>query len=131
MKDENRTKAELIAELQSLRSIVDRSSDGIALPQSTDLFRLAFRTSPDGFMISRLDDWLVIDVNDAFCEITGFSRAEVTGAVGNEVNIWASPEDRARAQEDKPAIFVASSGMLSGGASRAWWMTISRWRFRR
>jgi Cft2 family RNA processing exonuclease/dsRNA-specific ribonuclease len=28
-----------------------------------------------------------------------------------------SPEDRTRALEDKPAIFVASSGMLSGGAS--------------
>jgi len=38
----------------------------------------------------------------------------------DEIRPIRSPEDRVRALEDRPAVFVASSGMLSGGASVAY-----------
>ncbi len=65
-----------------------------ALQESEERFRLAFRTSPDAISITRLSDGLIIDVNDGFSQITGFSREEVLGKTPEELNIWLSKEDR-------------------------------------
>ena len=65
-----------------------------ALQESEERFRLAFRTSPDAISITRLSDGLIIDVNDGFSQITGFSREDVLGKTPEELNIWLSKEDR-------------------------------------
>jgi len=65
-----------------------------ALQESEERFRLAFRTSPDAISITRLSDGLIIDVNDGFSQITGFTREEVIGKTPEQLNIWLSKEDR-------------------------------------
>ena len=65
-----------------------------ALSLSEDKFRKAFRSSPDWFVISTLEDGFYLDVNEAFLHTTGYSREEVIGHTSIELGIWADPEER-------------------------------------
>ncbi len=67
-----------------------------ALNESNERFRLAFETSPDSININRLEDGVYLDVNEGFCNITGYTKEEVIGKSSLEINIWVNPEDRAR-----------------------------------
>jgi PAS domain S-box-containing protein len=67
-----------------------------ALSLSEEKFHKAFRSSPDWFVISTLEDGFYIDVNEAFLRTTGYSREEVIGRTAIELGIWDDPEDRAR-----------------------------------
>jgi PAS domain S-box-containing protein len=67
-----------------------------ALRLSEEKFHKAFRSSPDWFVISTLEDGFYIDVNEAFLRTTGYSREEVIGRTAIELGIWADPNDRKR-----------------------------------
>jgi PAS domain S-box-containing protein len=47
--------------------------------------------SSDAIAIIRLSDELVVDVNEAFFAMTGFSREEVVGRPSRELAIWLEP----------------------------------------
>jgi len=64
-----------------------------ALRKSEEKFAKAFRSSPNPIVIARLDDGLVVDVNDAFSAATGYARADVVGRSTREV-LWPDPERR-------------------------------------
>ncbi len=57
-------------------------------------FRKVFDTSPDAITISDLSKGGYIDVNQGFCEQTGYTKAEVIGKDSYDINIWVNPEDR-------------------------------------
>jgi len=59
-------------------------------------FRLIFEANPDSVTISRVKDGLYVDVNDAFTDVTGFTREEAIGKKSSEIHIWANPSDRDR-----------------------------------
>lgn len=61
--------------------------------------RQIFQASPDATAISRLDDGLIIEVNEGFSRIFGFERAEAIGRSAVELGIWAFPTDRQRMVE--------------------------------
>ena len=63
---------------------------------SEQRFSKAFRASPLGIMFSTLADGRVIDANDAFLKIFGYSREDVIGRTSTELGMWADPEDRPR-----------------------------------
>jgi PAS domain S-box-containing protein len=67
---------------------------GAALSKSEEKFTIAFRSSPLPSLITRLDDGLMIDVNDAFCTTTGYGREDVIGRSTKDV-IWPEPARRA------------------------------------
>lgn len=93
----NMRKAEINGKMRLLvvaRDITERRLIEEALIKSEELFRKAFKTSPDSININRLEDGLYIDINDGFCKIMGYSREEVIGKTSLELNIWAIPEDR-------------------------------------
>lgn len=50
-----------------------------ALRNSEELFRVAFQTTPNSVSISRLDDGVIIAVNEGFTLLTGWPRAEAVG----------------------------------------------------
>lgn len=64
-----------------------------ALRESEERHRLAFDTSPDASNLNRLSDGLYLDLNQGFCQLTGFSRREVLGHTPQEIGIWANPEE--------------------------------------
>ena len=80
---------------QQLNDMLDaRELAVLALKQSEERFRTAFRTTPDALAISRLDDGLFIEVNDGFIPQSGWSREEILGKTSIELNIWRWPNER-------------------------------------
>ena len=74
--------------------VTDRVRAEEARHKSEEKFERAFRMSPNPSVISRLEDGLLVDVNDAYCLTSGFTRAEVIGKTAAEV-LWSDPERRA------------------------------------
>ncbi|NOZ71021.1 MAG: PAS domain S-box protein [Chloroflexi bacterium] len=66
------------------------------LKESEERFREAFRTSPDSIGITRLEDGCIVDVNEGFTAITGYSREEVVGKTAKSINVWADSADRTK-----------------------------------
>jgi PAS domain S-box-containing protein len=70
------------------------------LRNGAELFRLAFRTSPDSINLNRASDGMYIDINEGFTKIMGYSREEVIGKTSLELNIWEDPDERTRLVEE-------------------------------
>lgn len=65
-----------------------------ALRLSEEKFSKAFHASPDPIVVSRAEDGVYIDINEAFLECTGYERSEVIGRSSLEIGLWAEPEAR-------------------------------------
>ncbi len=70
-----------------------------ALLLSEDKFKKVFRSSPDWFVISTLEDGFYVDVNEAFLRTTGYQRQEVIGKSSRELGIWVQPKKRSEMLE--------------------------------
>ncbi|HZK44119.1 MAG TPA: sensor domain-containing diguanylate cyclase [Syntrophomonadaceae bacterium] len=57
-------------------------------------FQSIFNTNLDAQFIMRLNDGFVIDVNDVFTQLSGYSRAEVIGTSNQEISLWHNLADR-------------------------------------
>ncbi len=57
-------------------------------------FSKAFHSSPYAIIMSRLSDGTIIEVNDGFEAISGFSADEVKGRTTFSLHMWDRPEDR-------------------------------------
>ena len=66
-----------------------------ALSLSETKFSKIFYASPSGICLMRVADGAVIDFNDSFLEIFGYSFEEMMGFSNMEFNIWQNPSDRA------------------------------------
>jgi PAS domain S-box-containing protein len=64
------------------------------LAQSETLFRTVFETSPDAVVITRIEDSIIVDVNDGFTTYTGYDRGEVIGRAVPEIDIWQDLDQR-------------------------------------
>ncbi|MEI7672898.1 MAG: PAS domain S-box protein, partial [Deltaproteobacteria bacterium] len=54
---------------------------------------LIINTDPDAILVTRLNDGIVVEINDGFMMLTGYTRAEVLGKSTTEVNLWKNPDD--------------------------------------
>ncbi|MFZ3124282.1 MAG: PAS domain-containing protein, partial [Acidovorax sp.] len=70
-----------------------------ALRASEAKYTTIYQTLPDPAGISRISDGRYLDVNPAFCELLGAERSAVLGRTSSELNVWASPHERARMLE--------------------------------
>lgn len=68
-----------------------------ALKHAENRFATIFHGSPVATSISRRDDGNIVDVNDAFVEMFGYTRKEVIGRTSLEVGLWVHPEKRSNA----------------------------------
>jgi len=75
-------------------NIQRRKRTETSLRESEEKFEKIFRHSPDWIAIMRLSDGTYLDVNDAFEEITGFTRTEVLGKTALDIGIYSNPKER-------------------------------------
>jgi diguanylate cyclase (GGDEF)-like protein/PAS domain S-box-containing protein len=61
---------------------------------------LIFNTSPDAALIFRLKDGVIVNINDGFTLLTGFTREETTGQPSLNLNIWKNPDERQRVVDE-------------------------------
>jgi len=67
--------------------------------ETKDKLQLIFNTSPDAAIITRVTDGLIIDTNEGYSTITGYSPEEIKGKTTNSINIWKNFEDRRKVIE--------------------------------
>jgi PAS domain S-box-containing protein len=60
------------------------------------VYARAFRASAYAITISRLDDGVILDANDAFCSLTGFAQEEILGKTAVQLGIYKDPSERSR-----------------------------------
>jgi PAS domain S-box-containing protein len=77
--------------LENFQREADRIQAENALRQSEERFYKAFHSSPVGMYISRAADNVCIDINEAFCALTGYNRQELLGHTSLELGV-VSPE---------------------------------------
>ncbi|MCY7388195.1 MAG: EAL domain-containing protein, partial [Burkholderiales bacterium] len=61
---------------------------------SDERFAKIFHCSPDAIVISRLDNGIYVELNEAWAELSGYSRAEQIGRSSKELDIWVEPVQR-------------------------------------
>ena len=79
----------------AVRDISEQKATQQRLRLSEDKFAKAFHASPDGMLITRLSDGKLLDVNEGFSRMTGYSIEEATHNSTLNMGLWADPEDRA------------------------------------
>lgn len=65
-----------------------------SLRESEERFARSFRLTPVPTMLSAQADFRVIDVNDAFLSVFGYSEEELIGRRGGELRIWSDAKSR-------------------------------------
>jgi PAS domain S-box-containing protein len=82
----------LVASLEL--DLVERRQAETALKLSEEKFFKAFQSSPDAILITRAGDGKVLDVNEGFSNIMGYSQEEALSSTSINLNLWANPRDR-------------------------------------
>ena len=66
-----------------------RKKAEVALRQSEERFAKAFKLSPMPTIMSTLEEFRFLDVNDAFVSATGYAEEEVVGRNAVQLQLWA------------------------------------------
>ncbi len=72
-----------------------------------DFFSAAVFSNPDIISVSRLADGSFLQVNEAFLEMSGYSREEVIGKTSNDLGIWTDASER-----DRFVVLLAREGRV-------------------
>ncbi len=76
------------------REIEARKNAETSLRESEMRFSTVFHASPAAIAITRLNDSKLVDINEAWQMMTGYSRTEAIGYTVFELNLWIDPEQR-------------------------------------
>jgi two-component system, cell cycle sensor histidine kinase and response regulator CckA len=76
------------------RDITQRIRAEERIVASEERFRAAFMNSSDACVIVQREDGRLLEVNDRFSEMYGYTRAECIGRTTLELGLWAKPEQR-------------------------------------
>lgn len=74
--------------------ISERKKSEQALRQSEERFATAFNSSPAAIAIAGIEDGVLLDVNEHWCEVTGYERSEVIGKSAINLGLWKSLKQR-------------------------------------
>ncbi len=92
--------ADNVIEFQSVgRDIHDQVILEDALRDSEEKFKKAFRSCPSAILLSRKDNGVIVEANQAFASMTGYREEEVCHHTTVEIGLWEQVEDRERFNE--------------------------------
>jgi diguanylate cyclase (GGDEF)-like protein/PAS domain S-box-containing protein len=66
------------------------------LQTSEEKFAKAFHASPDGLLLSRQSDGLLLEVNEGFCRLTGYDLNPTIDQTSMDLGIWVDLNERKR-----------------------------------
>lgn len=81
------------------REVTERMQAAQSLRESEERFSKAFMAAPYALSISRISDGRIVEVNQSFERLFGYSREEVIGRTSLELGMFANPADRQAAIE--------------------------------
>lgn len=90
--------ADDVAKSERLLSIAEditekrRAEEALSLSEAK--FAGAFQCNPDSISISRMSDGVLIDVNQTFEEMSGYSRDASVGKTAIDLKLWVYPQQR-------------------------------------
>ncbi|HEY0968304.1 MAG TPA: PAS domain S-box protein [Opitutaceae bacterium] len=76
------------------RDVTDHKRAEEALKASEEKFSSAFHASPDAVILSRVDTGRIVDCNEGFERIFGWTRDEAIGRTSLELGLWNNAQDR-------------------------------------
>ena len=79
-----------------VNDMTERKRAEEALRESEERFTKAFRTIPDALIISVPEDGRIVEVNDTWQKVFGYSREEVIGKSSLALDLFADSADRQR-----------------------------------
>jgi len=62
--------------------------------ETEQIFNQTINTIPDAVLITRLQDGLIIKVNEGFSKLSGYSDEDVKANSTIDVNLWCDPDER-------------------------------------
>ena len=77
------------------RDISDLRRSQDKLRESEAKFRLIFESNRDAILLTRAADGTILEVNEQFVRVFGFTRDEAVGRTLLALGLWAVPEERA------------------------------------
>ena len=99
--------------------ITERKKANQMLMASEEKFRKAFLTSPDAFYIGTLEEGIILEINERFEDVFGFSKQEAIGKTSLELGLWANPTDRqkiiSKLREDGKVLNFETQGVRKNG----------------
>ena len=107
---------------------IDRKRTEDELSKSEEKFKATFKTSPYVITLTRVEDGVYVDINDAFTKLLGYSQKEVIGKSSLELDIWNDSKDRDRLVsglqqsglvENLEADFIGKDGQIINGLMSA------------
>ena len=78
-----------------LGSAIKRQRGTDALTASENKFQKTFHQTLIPMVIGRISDRIILDANDAFAKLTGYSRAEIINRWASELNLWQNSDEHA------------------------------------
>jgi PAS domain S-box-containing protein len=84
---------QIVGVIQTLNDITELKKSEHALRESEEKFSRAFFGNPGFMFITEAENGRFIEVNEAYCELTGYSREEMLGRTSTELGIL-SPDAR-------------------------------------
>ena len=90
-----------------------RQAAEASFKQSEERFARIFHSSPIPISFSRLEDGIIIDVNEGFLRMSGFTRDEVIGRSVLDLKVYPDPSQRAQIVE-----LLQKNGHLHGHTQR-------------
>jgi PAS domain S-box-containing protein len=76
--------------------ITGRKKAEEAIQKGKERFTKAFRSIPDALIISRMEDGKIVEVNNSWQKVFGYSNEESIGQSSLTLNLFANPADRQR-----------------------------------
>jgi PAS domain S-box-containing protein len=81
--------------LENARVVALHEQAEAALRESSYRFQRLFQANPLAMTLTTRDEGRILDANESFLLLTGYSRAELIGRTTFELSLWADPAQRA------------------------------------
>lgn len=85
-----------LAFVVAVRDISQLKETQEQLQTSEEKFAKAFHASPDGLLLSRQSDGLLLEVNEGFCRLTGYDLSPTIDQTSLDLGIWVDLNERKR-----------------------------------